>query len=363
LEVRNLTKKFVAQSGIFGRGRFVVNAVDDVSFDIRSGETLGLVGETGAGKSTVGRLVLGLESPSSGSMKFRGTALRGVDKRPMSVHRDIQAIFQNPYASLNPSMTVAELVAEPIDVHGRLPRDERIEAVKGLLGQVGLDSEYLHRHIYELSGGQLQRIAIARALSVNPKLIVLDEPISSLDVSTQAQVINLLEDLQRSHGLSYLFIGHNLAVVSHISHRLAILFGGHVVEVGESQTVYRRPRHPYTQALIGAILSTDPTKRRTVPRTGGVSVPGPVAVAVGTPGDRTAEARTSEESSNDGCVYAARCPLAQDVCRQEPPPAVSYEDGTTVSCHFAEESARSFPEVEEGATSRSGSQSGTALHS
>jgi oligopeptide/dipeptide ABC transporter ATP-binding protein len=322
----------------------VVKAVDDVSFDIRAGETLGLVGETGAGKSTVGRLVLGLESPTSGSTSFRGVPLRGVDKRPMSVHRDIQAIFQNPYASLNPSMTVAELVAEPIDVHGRLPRDERIEAVKGLLGQVGLDAEYLRRHVYELSGGQLQRIAIARALSVNPKLIVLDEPISSLDVSTQAQVINLLEDLQLSHRLSYLFIGHNLAVVSHISHRLAILYGGQVMEEGQSQTVYRRPRHPYTQALIGAILSTDPTKRRTAPPRAEVSDPEPVAVLPGAPGDRRAGNRPSEDFSRRGCVYAGRCPLAQAICWHEPPPTVSSEDGTTVRCHFAEESARSFPD-------------------
>jgi oligopeptide/dipeptide ABC transporter ATP-binding protein len=350
LEVRNLTKEFVARRGVFGRGRFVVKAVDDVSFDIRSGETLGLVGETGAGKSTVGRLVLGLESPTNGSMSFRGVPLRGVDKRPMSVHRDIQAIFQNPYASLNPSMTVAELVAEPIDVHGRLPRDKRVEAVKVLLGQVGLDSEYLRRHIYELSGGQLQRIAIAR-----------DEPISSLDVSTQAQVINLLEDLQLSHGLSYLFIGHNLAVVSHISHRLAILFGGHVMEMGESQTVYRRPRHPYTQALIGAILSTDPTKRRTGSRTGEIPAPQPVAVAQGAPEDCTAGNRTSEDLSIHGCVYAGRCPLAQAVCWQESPPAVSYEDGTTVHCHFAEESARSFPNAEDDVTPRGGTQRGTVL--
>ena len=333
LEVRHLTKEFVARRGVLGRGRFVVQAVDDVSFDIRAGETLGLVGETGAGKSTVGRLVLGLELPTSGSLTFRGVGLKGVDKRPMSVHRDIQAIFQNPYASLNPSMTVIELVAEPIDVHGRLPNGERIEAVQSLLGQVGLDSEYLRRHIYELSGGQLQRIAIARALSVNPKLIVLDEPISSLDVSTQAQVINLLGDLQRSHGLSYLFIGHNLAVVSHISHRLAILFGGQIVEVGESEIVYRRPRHPYTQALIGAILSTDPTHRRTGSRAGEAAVRHAAAVPRGSEGEGPAE-----DGSTGGCVYAGRCPLAQAVCRQEPPPAVSYADGTTVRCHFAVES-------------------------
>jgi peptide/nickel transport system ATP-binding protein len=346
LEVRNLTKEFVARRGVLGRGRFVLKAVDDVSFDIRSGETLGLVGETGAGKSTVGRLVLGLESPTNGSMSFRGVSLRGVDKRPMSVHRDIQAIFQNPYASLNPSMTVAELVAEPIDVHGRLPRDERREAVKVLLGQVGLDAEYLRRHIYELSGGQLQRIAIARALSVNPKLIVLDEPISSLDVSTQAQVINLLEDLQLSHGLSYLFIGHNLAVVSHISHRMAILFGGRVMEMGESQTVYRRPRHPYTQALIGAILSTDPANRRTGSRAGNATASQPVAVTIGAPGDGAAES-----TSAAGCVYAGRCPLAHAVCWRKPPPVVSYEDGTTVRCHFAEESARAFDATSDDMTS------------
>jgi oligopeptide/dipeptide ABC transporter ATP-binding protein len=196
----------------------------------------------------------------------------------------------------------------------------------------------------------------SRALSVNPKLIVLDEPISSLDVSTQAQVINLLEDLQLSHGLSYLFIGHNLAVVSHISHRLAILFGGHVMEMGDSQTVYRRPRHPYTQALIGAILSTDPTHRRTGSHPGSASTSQPVAVAIGVPRDRAAESSTT-----DGCVYAGRCPLAQAVCWQEPPPAVSYEDGTTVRCHFAEESARSFTTSEDDMTPLGGIQRGTAL--
>jgi peptide/nickel transport system ATP-binding protein len=327
LEVRNLTKVFLARRGLFGRGQYAVTAVDDVSFDIRAGETLGLVGETGAGKSTIGSLVLGLESPTGGTVSFRGQALRQVEKRPLSVHQDLQAIFQNPYASLNPSMTVVELVAEPIDVHGRLPDRARTEAVADLLDRVGLGSDYLRRYIYEMSGGQLQRIAIARALSVNPKLIVLDEPISSLDVSTQAQVVNLLEDLRDSHGLSYLFIGHNLAVVSHLSDRLAILYGGQIVETGASRTVYHQPRHPYTQALIGAMLSTDPTRRRTTA--------GATGLAQGTP--------QPPEPASDACVYAQRCPLAEDLCRHTPPPDVTCEDGTIVRCHFVEAAARRAP--------------------
>jgi peptide/nickel transport system ATP-binding protein len=325
LSVRNLTKMFILRRGLLGRGRYAIRAVDDVSFDIRAGETLGLVGETGAGKSTIGSLVLGLDSPTSGTIDFGGHTLRNVEKRPPSVHKDLQVIFQNPYASLNPSMTVVELVAEPIDVHGRLPQRARTEAVATLLEQVGLGREYLRRYVYEMSGGQLQRIAIARALSVNPKLIVLDEPISSLDVSTQAQVVNLLEDLRDSHGLSYLFIGHNLAVVSHLSDRLAILYGGQIVETGESRTVYRRPRHPYTQALIGAMLSTDPRHRRV-----GGGGPAPTSPAAPT-------------HATTGCVYALRCPLAQDICRQTPPPDVTASDGTIVRCHFVEEAALRAP--------------------
>jgi peptide/nickel transport system ATP-binding protein len=326
LEVRDLSKVFIARRDLLGRSRHTVRAVDNVSFDIRSGETLGLVGETGAGKSTIGSLVLGLESPTGGTIAFRGQALRSVEKRPLQVHQDLQVIFQNPYASLNPSMTVVELVAEPIDVHGRLPKSARTEAVAALLEAVGLGAEYLRRYIYEMSGGQLQRIAIARALSVNPKLIVLDEPISSLDVSTQAQVVNLLEDLRDSHGLSYLFIGHNLAVVSHLSDRLAILYGGQIVETGGSQTVYHRPRHPYTQALIGAMLSIDPGRRRAEPP--------------GTPRRLTPAA---EDGPPQGCVYAGRCPLAQDICRHTPPPDVTADDGTIVRCHFVNEASRLAP--------------------
>jgi oligopeptide/dipeptide ABC transporter ATP-binding protein len=329
LEVRDLTKVFVARRGFLGRGKYAIRPWTPCRSTSGSGETLGMVGETGAGKSTVGRLVLGLESPTSGVIRFRGETLRHVEKRSLPVRRDLQVIFQNPYASLNPSMTVLELVAEPIDVHGRLPQGERADAVANLLASVGLGSEYLRRYIYEMSGGQLQRIAIARALSMNPKLIVLDEPISSLDVSTQAQVVNLLEDLRDAHGLSYLFIGHNLAVVSHISDRLAILYGGQIVETGESQTVYHHPRHPYTQALIGAMLSTDPTRRRVQSRTG----PAPAARSAPVAGIAPA----APDPTVQGCVYAPRCPLAQDLCRQEAPPDVVQADGTTVRCHFATE--------------------------
>jgi peptide/nickel transport system ATP-binding protein len=317
LEVRGLTKEFIARSGFLGRGKHAVRAVDDVSFDIGAGQALGLVGETGAGKSTVGRLVLGLETPTSGTITFRGETLGDVDKRSQEVHRDLQVIFQNPYSSLNPTMTVVDLVAEPIDVHEHLKGTDRTDAVAALLASVGLGAEYMRRYIYEMSGGQLQRIAIARALAVNPELIVLDEPISSLDVSTQAQVVNLLEDLRASHGLSYLFIGHNLAVVSHLSDTLAILYRGRLVEIGESRTVYRTPRHPYTQALIGAILSTDPEQSR-------ITNPTPVK----------GDGGVGPAAPDLGCVYAQTCPMAQDICRHETPPEVVCADGTRVHCHF-----------------------------
>jgi oligopeptide/dipeptide ABC transporter ATP-binding protein len=342
LEVRGLTKEYNARGLIFGRDRYLVRAVDNVSFDIRAGETLGVVGETGAGKSTVGRLVLGLERPTGGSISFRGVELGGVDKRPMSVHRDIEVIFQNPYASLNPSMSVLDLVAEPIDVHDHLPKAKRTEAVAELLSSVGLDGAYLRRYVYELSGGQLQRVAIARTLSMNPKLIVLDEPTTALDVSSQAQVVNLLQELQATHGLSYLLIGHNLAVVSHTSDRLAILYAGQVVEVGESEAVYRHPRHPYTQALIGAILSIDPSERRSGGRTSEIRrSEGPTP-----PGDVVPHVEMSPGAAAvrvPGCVYAPRCAFAQDVCRTDEPPDVECKDGTIVRCHFAAEGVGKAP--------------------
>jgi oligopeptide/dipeptide ABC transporter ATP-binding protein len=326
LEIRGLNKIFTSRR-LLRRGRRSVVAVDDVSFDLAPGETLGLVGETGAGKSTIGRLVLGLEHPTAGTIRFRGAELGSVNRRPKDVHRDMQVIFQNPYSSLNPTLTVLDLVAEPIDVHGRLPRAQRAEAVRVLLMSVGLDPAYGRRYIHELSGGQLQRIAIARALSVNPKLIILDEPISSLDVSTQAQVVNLLQDLQAAHELSYLFIGHNLAVVSHISDRLAILFAGQVVETGPSDVVYPNPQHPYTQALIAAVLSPDPRRRRIGGREGrGARVPVAIGAssAVGAPSGEATER----------CVYAARCPIAQSICWREAP-ADTRAGSTTVRCHFA----------------------------
>jgi oligopeptide transport system ATP-binding protein len=336
VEVRDLTKVFVARSGLFGGSRYIVNAVDRVSFDISAGETLGLVGETGAGKSTVGRLVLGLETPSRGSIKFRGAPLPPVDRRTKAVHRDIQVIFQNPYASLNPSMTVVDLVAEPIDVHNRLSKTQRSDAVGELLKNVGLGREYLRRYVYELSGGQLQRVAIARALAVNPKLIVLDEPTTALDVSSQAQVINLLQELQATYGLSYLLIGHNLAVVSHTSDRLAILYAGQIVELGDSETVYHRPRHPYTQTLIGAILSIDPSRRRTGRRSAQRRRAAVPAVSANGEGPALDVTGPGVFAGLLGCVYALRCPLAEDVCRTDAPPIVTFDDGTFVRCHFAD---------------------------
>jgi peptide/nickel transport system ATP-binding protein len=314
LEVRDLTKRFDGPRRLF-RDRTTITAVDGVSFQLTAGETLGLVGETGAGKSTVGRLVLGLEKPSGGSVLFRGAELGVTSRRAAAVHRDIQVIFQNPYASLNPAMTVADLVAEPIDVHERR-RVARRERITDLLAQVGLDPSYYRRYVYQLSGGQLQRVAIARALSVNPALIVCDEPVSSLDVSSQAQVINLLEELQESRHLSYLFIGHNLPMVAHMSDRLAIMYRGQVMELGDSEVVYHQPRHPYTRRLLGAMLSVDPGQRRlTAGRTVAAQVP----------------------DAEGGCPFVGQCPVAEARCHAEAPPDVTTGDGVVVRCHLVDE--------------------------
>jgi peptide/nickel transport system ATP-binding protein len=262
LEVSELSKVYKSRGALFGAGPSF-HAVDGVSFELREGETLGLVGESGAGKSTVGRMVLGLTPPSAGVVRFGGsdlTAQRGDAKR--ASRRDIQVVFQNPYASLDPMMTIGASIAEPLEVHGRGTRSEREIRVAELLTQVGLDPVVAERRPHELSGGQRQRVAIARGLALNPKLIVCDEPVSALDVSTQAQVINLLRDLQARFGIAYLFVGHDLSVVYQISDRIAVMQHGKIVEIGTAEQVYFQPQHPYTKALLGSVLSADPRKRR-----------------------------------------------------------------------------------------------------
>jgi peptide/nickel transport system ATP-binding protein len=312
LVVGDLTKEYAVGGGVFGRAKRTIRAVDDETIDVQPGESVGLVGESGAGKTTVGRLVLGLVAPTSGKVEFQGVDRATLSRRALRTQRrDIQVIYQNPYASLDPLMTVGDTIAEPLDIHVKMADDERKQRIIELLSQVGLDETYRFRYPHQLSGGQRQRVAIARALALKPKLIVCDEPISSLDVSTQAQVINLLNQLKDETGIAYLFVGHDLEVVHHISDRVAVMYLGRVVEWGPSDEVYANPRHPYTRMLLGSVLSTDPTSRRLF-----------------TMADDTG---VQEAPPPGGCPFAPRCPDAIDDCLTTDPPPVHVR-GVSVRC-------------------------------
>lgn len=261
VDVNNLKKHFSKGKDMWGRDTSVLKAVDGVSFQIRQGETFGLVGESGSGKSTVGRCLLRLYDYTDGEVSFDGQPLSKLGEKQLKpFRRRIQSIFQDPYSSLNPSMNVLDLISEPMKIHGIHEGDERKEAVAALLEKVGLKREHLYRFPHEFSGGQRQRISIARALSVKPEFVVCDEPISALDVSVQAQVVNMLEDLQSEFGLTYLFVAHDLSMVRHISDRIGVMYGGRLVEVAESDELYENPIHPYTKALLSSILETDPRR-------------------------------------------------------------------------------------------------------
>jgi len=317
LEVRGLRKGFPVRSRVLRRKVATVHAVDGVDFTIAPGETLGLVGESGSGKSTTARLVLRLIEPTGGTVEFAGadlTALSGAGLR--RVRRDLQMVFQDPFTSLDPRQTVSAVVGEPLRVHDGLRGAEAEQRAAELLALVGLDRRVTSRYPHEFSGGQRQRIAIARALAPNPKLLVCDEPVSSLDVSTQSQVINLLADLQQELGLAYLFISHDLAIVRHVSHRIAVMYLGRIVEIGDAHEIYEHPAHPYTRALLAAIPLPDPRRRATRPR---VTVRGDVANPAAPP---------------SGCHFHPRCPDVMDVCRTEDPPPVQTSSGTTVRCHL-----------------------------
>jgi oligopeptide transport system ATP-binding protein len=296
-----------------------VKAVDDVSFTIKKGETLGLVGESGCGKSTTGKTILQLDRPTSGEVFFEGqnlTQMKGETLRQM--RRQMQIIFQDPFASLNPRMTVGEIVGEPLDVHGVAKGEAKTERVAELLSIVGLDPSFVTRFPHEFSGGQRQRIGVARALALNPSFIVCDEPIAALDVSIQAQVVNLLEDLQQQFGLTYLFIAHDLSMVRHISDRVAVMYLGRLVEIANWMDVYDDPKHPYTQALLSAIPIPDPkveAQRRRVILEG--DVPSAANVPV-------------------GCNFNTRCPIKQDRCFQDDPDLRELSPGHWAACHFAE---------------------------
>jgi len=317
LSVRGLKKYYDIRGGVFARVQEQVHAVDGVSFDIAAGETLGLVGESGCGKSTTGRCIMRLITPSGGEVHFDGrdiTGLQGAELR--ALRREMQIIFQDPFASLNPRHTVRGLIGEALIIH-RLSknRQDLTDQVAALLETVGLQPDHMHRFAHEFSGGQRQRIGIARALAVRPKLVVCDEPVSALDVSVQAQVINLLEDLQAKFGLTYLFIAHDLSVVEHISDRVAVMYLGRVVEIASARALYDNPRHPYTEALLSAVPIPDPkVKRRRVALRG--DVPNPI-------------------NPPTGCHFHTRCPIAEPGCAKEAPLLRQGGDGHWVACHLA----------------------------
>jgi oligopeptide transport system ATP-binding protein len=318
LEVNGLVKHFPVARGVLRRKLIgVVRAVEDVSFEIKRGETLALVGESGCGKSTTGRLVLRLMNPTSGSIRFKGEEIAGLDKDAMRrMRRHLQIIFQDPYASLNPRMTVGDILSEPLNVHEIGDAASRAARMRELLGVVGLQAEHAARYPHQFSGGQRQRIGIARALAANPDLIVCDEPVSALDVSIQAQIVNLLQNLQQRFGLSYLFIAHDLAVVKHISDRVAVMYLGKLVEIADKKTIYAKPLHPYTQALMAAIPKTDPNLR-----TKRVMLQGDVPNPFNPP---------------TGCRFHTRCPHAQARCSAEEPVLREAASGHRVACHFFE---------------------------
>jgi len=318
LDARRLVKYYPIRGGVFMKEIAAVKAVDDVSLSIREGETLGLVGESGCGKSTFGRAIMRLEEPTAGEVWFDGDNILTYDAdRIRALRRDMQIIFQDPFSSLNPRKPVASIVGEPLLIHGMRNRREREAKVLDLLEVVGLSKEHMRRYPHMFSGGQRQRIGVARALALNPRLVVCDEAVSALDVSIQAQVLNLLKDLQQEFGLTYLFISHDLHVVEHISDRVAVMYLGKIVEVAGSDAIYGSPLHPYTQALLSASPMPNPgMKRQRILLKG--DVPSPI-------------------DPPPGCRFHTRCPYAETICAEEEPPLREIRDGHEAACHFAGE--------------------------
>ena len=317
LEVRDLKKWFPAKKSPFSREKIFIKAVDGVSFTLNEGETLGVVGESGCGKSTMGRSVLRLLEPTGGQVIYKGvdyTALK--DKELRDSRKELQIIFQDPYASLDPRMTIGDIIAEPLDIQLKLSAKERMERVLQTMDRAGLNTRFVNRYPHEFSGGQRQRIGIARAIALNPKIMVCDEPVSALDVSIQAQVINLLMDLQKEMGMAYIFISHDLSVIKHISDRVAVMYLGHLVEIADKKDIYAHPMHPYTVALLSAIPVPDRKHKKE---------------KIVLEGDLPSPANPPS-----GCVFHTRCDKAQDICKTEVPELKDCGNGHCCACHFPE---------------------------
>lgn len=315
LEAKNLKKYFVLKEGIFGQKKKIIRAVDDITFSIRKGETFSLVGESGSGKSTLGRALMQLVKPTEGTVSFQGQEIQDLKHKELKrIRKDMQIIYQDPFGSLNPRMRTIDIISEPLDINRTINRSEKEQKVIELMELVGLNPMWRYRFSHEFSGGQRQRIGIARAIALNPKFILADEAVSALDVSVQAQVVNLMKDLQDQLGLTYLFIAHGLNIVRHISDRVGVMYLGHLVEVGEVESLYKRPAHPYTSALI----STNPTpnpraKKKKVILKG--EIPSP-------------------SNPPSGCRFHTRCPLATDLCKKETPKLNQISNDRYVACHY-----------------------------
>ena len=319
LEVRNLKKYFSVKQGLFGRKENVLKAVDDVSFTIKKGETLGLVGESGCGKTTAGRTILKLYDPTDGEILFHGEPLQHLKYKELLPYRKrMQMIFQDPYASLDPRMTVGEIIGDPLDVHKMYQGKDRTDRIKELIELVGLKPDHINRYPHEFSGGQRQRIGIARALAVEPEFIVCDEPISALDVSIQAQVVNMLEELQEKFGLTYLFISHDLSMVRHISHKVGVMYLGNLVEIADVDELYTNMQHPYTQALLSALPIPDPDLAEQTER---IHLQGDVPSPLNPP---------------PGCPFQSRCAFAVSACREVKPELREIGNGHKVACHIVQ---------------------------